>query len=456
MEMESQILQVNVDDIIPNRFQPRINFDEQGLKELAASIKEHGIIQPLVLRKLGKKYEIIAGERRYKASLLAGLQTVPAVISNLDDNKSAEIALVENIQRRDLSPIEEARSYKNILDKGNLTEEQLSQKMGLSRPTITNKLRLLNLDDKVQEALLNGKISERHARALLTLKSNEDQRIWLDKIINERLTVRQLDQALKKEKNMIPEIKNEEIEEVPIVDLNPNINEIKNNAMDINASKNNDVAAMMVPENMMTDYSESLPKQEQVPVETELPNQGNPQIFNPSPILESSVILPDIPDNGSKFFNTLENEPVNMATNDAFAQDAVFNVVPTDDNIEIFSSNPIEESAPVEPTFIPEKEEPKVSSMSSNYNNKFFQDFEEPVKQTKVEKEEPIINPMNFVETLDDNFEEKLAQAKGTDINTIIGDIRSLITNYQTKGVNISQEEADLPDKYQIIINIKK
>ena len=191
MQMESQVLQVNIDDIIPNRFQPRLAFDEQGLKELAASIKEHGIIQPLVLRKLGSKYEIIAGERRYKAATMAGLTTVPAVISNIDDNSSAEVALVENIQRRDLTPIEEAKSYKNLLDKGYLTQEQLAKKMGISQSSIANKLRLLNLANEVQQALLEGKISERHARALLTLDTAEEQVEWLNKIINNRLTVRQ-------------------------------------------------------------------------------------------------------------------------------------------------------------------------------------------------------------------------------------------------------------------------
>src|SRR5574344_1086659 len=143
MNMESQVLQVNLDDIIPNRFQPRIAFDEQGLKELSDSIREHGIIQPLVLRKLGNKYEIIAGERRYKAATMAGLVTVPAVISNIDDNKSAEVALVENIQRRDLTPIEEAKSYKNLLDKGYLTKEEVTKKICLSQLAIANKFCLL-------------------------------------------------------------------------------------------------------------------------------------------------------------------------------------------------------------------------------------------------------------------------------------------------------------------------
>lgn len=115
---------------IPNRFQPRLSFDEQGLNELAESIRQHGIIQPLVLRKIGDKYEIIAGERRYKASYIAGLTKVPAVIIDLNDNESAEVAIVENIQRKDLSPIEEAKSYKKLLDRGYLTQDQLASRMG--------------------------------------------------------------------------------------------------------------------------------------------------------------------------------------------------------------------------------------------------------------------------------------------------------------------------------------
>ena len=153
MNTNNQVLQIALSDIIPNQFQPRMNFDEKELQELAQSIKEHGIIQPLVLRKMGAKYEIIAGERRYRAAGMVGLTTVPAIISNVDDQTSAEVALVENVQRKDLTAIEEARSYKNILDKGYLTQEQLAKKMGLSQPAIANKLRLLSLDEEVQQAL---------------------------------------------------------------------------------------------------------------------------------------------------------------------------------------------------------------------------------------------------------------------------------------------------------------
>lgn len=195
--MEKEIFDIYVDDIIPNRFQPRLTFDEKSLNELAESIKQHGIIQPLVVRKVGDKYEIIAGERRYKASQIAGLQKVPAVIMNLDDKQSAEVAVIENIQRRDLSALEEAESYKKLLDKGYLTQEQLASRMGKAQATISNKLRLLGLSPEVKDALLKEKISERHARSLLSLKNANEQKTALDKIINNKLTVRQTDDLIK-------------------------------------------------------------------------------------------------------------------------------------------------------------------------------------------------------------------------------------------------------------------
>lgn len=261
---ESQVLNVPIEDIIPNRFQPRLNFDEDGLKELAASIKEHGIIQPLVLRRLGDKYEIIAGERRYKASKIAGLTSVPAIISAMDDQKSAEVAIVENIQRRDLSSIEEAKSYKALLDKGYLTQEELAKKMGLSQSAISNKLRLLSLTPAVQDALMQGKISERHARSLLQVSDLKEQEEWLKKIINERITVRDLEKRLKGEYD------SKEAKELQLVEAIPNIEEIKAKAEDINTS-------VMAPlENI--EYSSS-----------------------------SSPIIPN------KFFNYLEDESANMS-----------------------------------------------------------------------------------------------------------------------------------------------
>ncbi len=205
-EREREIIEVSLDDIIPNRFQPRLSFDEQGLNELAESIRQHGIIQPLVLRKIGDKYEIIAGERRYKASYIAGLTKVPAVIIDLNDNESAEVAIVENIQRKDLSPIEEAKSYKKLLDRGYLTQDQLASRMGKNQSTVSNKLRLLNLDEKVQDALLNNKISERHARSLLKLDNKEEQKEVLDEIIEKRLNVRDTEDLINRKLNGEEEI----------------------------------------------------------------------------------------------------------------------------------------------------------------------------------------------------------------------------------------------------------
>ena len=193
-----QVQEIFVEDIIPNRFQPRLTFDEKALQELSDSIKVHGVIQPLVLRKVGNKYEIIAGERRYKASCMAGLKKVPAIVRELTDNESAEIALIENIQRKNLSSIEEAQSYKNLLQRGYITQDELAKKLGVSQPTIANKLRLLNLCDEVQNALLNEQISERHARSLLQIANPDDQKKMLNRIVKERLTVKQLDNEIKK------------------------------------------------------------------------------------------------------------------------------------------------------------------------------------------------------------------------------------------------------------------
>lgn len=234
-EREREIIEVSLDDIIPNRFQPRLSFDEQGLNELAESIRQHGIIQPLVLRKIGDKYEIIAGERRYKASYIAGLTKVPAVIIDLNDNESAEVAIVENIQRKDLSPIEEAKSYKKLLDRGYLTQDQLASRMGKNQSTVSNKLRLLNLDEKVQDALLNNKISERHARSLLKLDNKEEQKEVLDEIIEKRLNVRDTEDLINRKLNgeeefiNIPNLSNTGIEETFDFNNIPNIsNDYKN------------------------------------------------------------------------------------------------------------------------------------------------------------------------------------------------------------------------------------
>lgn len=203
-----QLTVLNIKDILPNRFQPRIRFDGEKLEELAESIGKYGVIQPIVVRPVSNKFEIIAGERRYKASKLANKSTIPAIIVNLSDKDSEEIALLENIQRQELSPIEEAVSYKRILDMGYITQEELARKLGKAQSTIANKIRLLNLDDEVQSYLLNNKISERHARSLLRIPDKEQQVDMLHRIVEERLTVKQTDKEIEKLKENMKETQN--------------------------------------------------------------------------------------------------------------------------------------------------------------------------------------------------------------------------------------------------------
>lgn len=419
MNLESEVLQVNIDDIIPNRFQPRLAFDEQGLKELSDSIKEHGIIQPLVLRKLGNKYEIIAGERRYKAATMAGLVSVPAVISNIDDNKSAEVALVENVQRRDLTPIEEARSYKNLLDKGYLTQEQLAKKMGLSQPAIANKLRLLNLDEEVQQALMNEKISERHARALLTVDDKEKQKYWLHRIINERLTVRQLDLELKKDK----ESNNNGT--VPVIDPMPSIEEIKNQAQDINPNRQRrSVESMMVPENIMTEFSGALP----IDVVNE---EKNNQMANSSNL--ENFDNQTLPQPENKFFN--------FGTETAANMDTGISMEPTNENMfQVATPEPITENS-INTVSSPPTQELETLDFDMPTNNAQIIDTNQPIS-TQTSMETITASPVTI------NNSKNIGEA--------VNIIRTDVNNLQGQGYNINIEEFDLGNQYQINIKIDK
>ena len=182
---------LKIDQIKPNPGQPRKNFDETALNELAESIKNNGILQPLLVRKKGKTYEIVAGERRYQAAKIAGLEEVPVVIREISDQEVLQLALIENLQRSELTPIEEAQGYKQLIEQNGLTQEQLGKVLSKSRSAITNTLRLLDLPNEVQDLIANGKITAGHARAILAV-SNEEGRIKLaQKVIDEGLSVRQ-------------------------------------------------------------------------------------------------------------------------------------------------------------------------------------------------------------------------------------------------------------------------
>ncbi|WP_292010629.1 ParB/RepB/Spo0J family partition protein [Chryseobacterium sp.] len=189
------IVEIAIEDIYPNPTQPRTYFDEKALNELAQSIKNLGVIQPVTLRKDGEKFEIISGERRYRASKIAGLTSIPAYIRLVNDQELLEMALVENIQREDLDSIEIALTYQRLLDEIGMTQENLSQRVGKDRSTITNSIRLLRLSPDIQNAIRSGEISAGHGRAIISIESDELQKLLFDKIIKEHLNVRQSEQA---------------------------------------------------------------------------------------------------------------------------------------------------------------------------------------------------------------------------------------------------------------------
>lgn len=180
-----------ISKIKPNPKQPRHSFDENALEELADSIKQNGILQPLLVRKVGQTYQIVAGERRYQAAKRAGLKEVPVVIKDISDEDVFKLALIENLQRSDLSPIEEAQGYRQLIDENGLTQEQLGKALSKSRSAITNTLRLLDLPVEVQEMMGDGKLSAGHARAILAVPSEEGRIKLAQKVVDERLSVRQ-------------------------------------------------------------------------------------------------------------------------------------------------------------------------------------------------------------------------------------------------------------------------
>lgn len=400
MNREPLIQNVNIDYIIPNRFQPRLTFDEKSLNELASSIKEHGIIQPLVLRRLGDKYEIIAGERRYKAAQLAGLTEVPAIISNIDDNKSAEIALVENVQRRNLNSLEEAKSYKKILDKEGLTQDELAKKIGVSQSTIANKLRLLNLTSEAQDALMNDKISERHARSLLSVSDPEKQKVLLNKVISERLTVRQLDDEIKKESNPASESTLNHIpsydelgavgtpvEETPVTNESENIFNSSNNRFNFEPAKEDKPETL----DLMAEEPVNESKEEKVQEEVQ-PSPG----FN---LFNFSNNTPEYP--------SLEDEVTNM------------NMEPMD-RLEEF--NPFNSG-------VVNKDEP-------------LESLDAPLEEVKKEEEKPVEPPKKKIQ---ENNLDSVKEAYNDFVNEL-----------KEAGYNVSSEDFDFEDLYQMIIKIEK
>ena len=192
-----QIQDIELDKIVPNRYQPRREFSDDSIKELAETLDKDGLLQPIVVREDGKDhYEIIAGERRYRAAKSLNWETIPAIVNNMNDDQAASLALIENLQREDLNPIDEAKAYTNLMKLNDLTQTALAKDMGKSQSYVANKLRLLKLDDDVQKALVEGKITARHGRALLNLSDDDQERV-LKEIEEKGLNVKQTEEIAK-------------------------------------------------------------------------------------------------------------------------------------------------------------------------------------------------------------------------------------------------------------------
>ena len=432
--MENEVKQLYLDDIIPNRFQPRENFDEQALKELAVSIKEHGVIQPIVVRQIGEKYEIIAGERRYKASTMAGLTQIPAIVKNLDDKESSKVALIENLQRRDLTPIEEARTYQKILELDALTQEELARTMGKSQSAVSNKLRLLTLTEEVQDALLHEQISERHARSLLNVTDPAKQVELLNKVINSRMTVRELDQEIKNmgvesvQQNIItqpptaPSVPPTDniAPPAPNIDINPttvDIDSIRNNTSDIVLPDNSEINA------------------------SDLVNQGN------------SIQSDGLPINN-------ENQDNNILPNDILSAQLPTNNV---------GEEAIGGSGLLAGHSVDDIIKPQMPSAPNTTNN-LFPSQESPIPTPRIEplsinngsdvippvSAEPTI-PTQAVEPLQiDNISGVSSPSSNQNPGETIKKIKDSVATLKDQGSKIDIEEFDFDDFYQFVIRVNK
>lgn len=215
---EDKVIEVDIDQIIVNKHQPRHVFNEEKLNELADSIKEHGVVQPILVRSADKgKYELVAGERRWRASRIAGIKKIPAIVKELTEKETSEIALIENIQREDLNPIEEAVAYNTLMEEYGLTQEELSKRVGKSRPFIANTVRLLSLSEPIKEMVFKNSLSAGHARALMGLPRDKDRQDLARKIVLKGWSVRQVENEVKSRLAGSKKAKNKKLDSDPVI-----------------------------------------------------------------------------------------------------------------------------------------------------------------------------------------------------------------------------------------------
>lgn len=480
---ENEVVYLYLDDIIPNRFQPRQVFDERALKELAVSIKEHGVIQPIIVRNIGNKYEIIAGERRYKASALAGLTKIPAIVRNLDDKESSKVALLENLQRKNLNPIEEARTYQKILELDQMTQEELAKTMGKSQSAVANKLRLLSLSDDVQDALLKEKISERHARALLAVDNQEKQKQLLNKIIANKMTVRELEEEINpKPKEKIATADIEKLLNREPVSVNENTSVNVPSLPNLNLDNNN--SAKVVPSS-----NTSMPNNSDIDIDYSTPpkfiDYGDEKIADiQDPLLKStasSELNLDELRNNAQDINVKEEKP-------SMDMDSLLKVNPTgavqpeqsmNSNFKFFqpdSDNSSVSGGQTSQASMPSNNNQSaldalLSSSVTPTNNTPTPDsllnVNRGENQVEEKNEVPYLDTYNnpfahnpiFSDDVEKIMGKKIEEGQEVpklDFNDCLDVVRDAVKRIEQSGFKVEREEMNFEKNYQIVIKIAK
>lgn len=484
---ENEVVYLYLDDIIPNRFQPRQVFDEKALKELAVSIKEHGVIQPIIVRNIGNKYEIIAGERRYKASALAGLTKIPAIVRNLDDKESSKVALLENLQRKNLNPIEEARTYQKILELDQMTQEELAKTMGKSQSAVANKLRLLSLSDDVQDALLKEKISERHARALLAVDNQEKQKQLLNKIIANKMTVRELEEEINpKPKEKIATADIEKLLNREPVSVNENTSVNVPSLSNLNLDNNNSVKVVPTSNSSV---NTSMPNNSDIDIDYSTPpkfiDYGDEKIADiQDPLLKStasSELNLDELRNNAQDINVKEEKP-------SMDMDSLLKVNPTGD------VQPEQNMNSNFKFFQPDSDDSSVSggqtsqaSMPSNNNQSALDallsssvtptnntptpdsllNVNRGENQVEEKNEVPYLDTYNnpfahnpiFSDDVEKIMGKKIEEGQEIpklDFNDCLNVVRDAVKRIEQSGFKVESEEMNFEKNYQIVIKIAK
>ena len=450
---KDEVVQLYLDDIIPNRFQPREVFDEKALKELAVSIREHGVIQPIIVRNVNGKYEIIAGERRYKASALAGMTRIPAIIRNLDDKESSKVALLENLQRKNLNPIEEARTYQKILEIDQMTQEELAKTMGKSQSSVANKLRLLSLPDEIQDALLKEQVSERHARALLNVDDPKKQSDLLKKVITNKMTVR----ALEDEINLInpKEKEDEEPEGTQYVQV-PSVSSIVD-------------STPLTPTADLLDDKDDYGKVTIVPpIGHNMPNMnGGMNIVNYGEIDKDQLNHQNSSNTRTDYYTSTSVKPVDIKSIQANAVDIKperkENVADLDSLLNIGAGN-----SNIFPSTYTSNKSTNIPLNSNDYKDERkniddapekdyfgapnFSNLDLPKVDTIIDKNDSAsaIMNQNTILSIPGNVN------RVNNPNEAISKIKNLVNELSAQGINITMDEMDFGKSYQVIVKIDK